>query len=218
MTSTLFSLFAALFVAFLAQSYFESTGRAEASFCVAPAPAAYVLAQKSRRSVARNNAESNDDASESSSSPRDALGRELRGLRSTGLKNLGRLEAGDTVVSKREIPNLGIHENKGYELVSVYAQTFRESTQSVERLPLRNLESEVPKGYDRYVTLYNPVYHEEPVVVTPEEVGIVSVRDELVSSAWLAVPGFFWVFVAFSFYNTYHERTGGSFFDAFWGR
>ena len=75
-------------------------------------------------------------------------------------------------------------------------------------------------GASRLVTLYSPVYHKDgsPVVVSPEEVGITSVRSELNSAAFLAVPGFFWVFVATSFYNIYHERTGGSFVDAFLGR
>lgn len=69
-----------------------------------------------------------------------------------------------------------------------------------------------------YVTLFSPNVQKEAVVVSPQEVGLSSVKTELGDAAWLAVPGFFWVFVASSFYNTYHERTGGSFLDAFWGR
>ena len=78
-------------------------------------------------------------------------------------------------------------------------------------------------GARLYVTLYSPKHHiggrdTGAVVVTPEEVGLTSVRDELGNAVWLAVPGFFWVYVAVSFYGTYHERTGGSIGDAFLGR
>mmetsp|Transcript_30594 Transcript_30594/g.50525 ORF Transcript_30594/g.50525 Transcript_30594/m.50525 type:complete len:217 (+) Transcript_30594:1-651(+) len=131
------------------------------------------------------------------------------------------MEPGDTVICKRNVPTMGIYENKAYELQSIYAQAFQESTQKMEQIPLTNLEADsIPPGYDRYITLYNPSYHKtgQPVIVTPEEVGLVSVRSELVTSMWLAIPGFFWVFVAANFYNIYHERTGGSFSDAFWGR
>jgi len=145
--------------------------------------------------------------------PRDELGRQIRGLRSDG-----RMEPGDTVVCTREIPSLGIYPNVGYELRSVYAQVFQESTQTMERIPLESLESDVPRGYDRYISLFSPKCHEEPVVVTPEEVGLISVRRELGDAAWLGLGGFFWVFVAFTFYSNYHERTGGSVVDAFLGR
>lgn len=42
-----------------------------------------------------------------------------------------------------------------------------------------------------YMTLYNPQYHTDgsPVVVTPEEVGLITVREEIGNAAWLAVPG-----------------------------
>jgi hypothetical protein len=144
---------------------------------------------------------------------RNNLGRELRGLQ---LKK--KVEAGDTVICKRDLSSAGIFENRGYELRSIYAQRFNPQTQQMERITLENLDARIPEGYDRYVTLFSPLYHKEPVVVTPEEVGLVSVRSELLGSMWLAVPGVFWVFVCFNIYNIYHERTGGNFADAFWGR
>jgi hypothetical protein len=113
---------------------------------------------------------------------------------------------------------MGIFENKSYELQSIYAQRFQEETQTTERLPLESIETPVPPGYDRYIQLFSPVYHDESVVVTAEEVGLASVRSELSLAALLAVPGMFWVVVAYSFYSVYHERTGGSFLDAFWGK
>ena len=148
--------------------------------------------------------------------PRNALGRQIRGLKNTGMKKT--MEPGDMVICKREIASMGIFENKSYELQSIYAQRFQEETQTTEKLPLESIETPVPSGYDRYIQLFSPVYHEESVVVTAEEVGLASVRSELSLAALLAVPGMFWVAVAYSFYSVYHERTGGSFLDAFWGK
>lgn len=53
------------------------------------------------------------------------------------------------------------------------------------------------------------------VVVTPEEIGLVSVKADWTEALYLAVPGFFWVFVAMSFSNYYTDRYGGGFWDAF---
>ena len=149
---------------------------------------------------------------------RDILGRSIRGFQSSALKKT--IEPGDTVVCKSEIPTLNIVENASYEVDSIYAQYFDDETQSIVKQQLSSLDEPIPPNSERYVTLYSPVHHKDgaPVVVTPEEVSLASVRSELNSAAWLAVPGFFWVFVASSFYNIYHERTGGSFVDAFWGR
>ena len=134
------------------------------------------------------------------------------------------IEVGDAVVCKRSLPSLGIDENSSYEVKSIYTQYFDEDTQQVVKEPLScldttNYTSSTPKN-QVYMTLYSPQYHsdDEAVVVTPEEVGLVSVREELGNAAWLAVPGFFWVFLAASFYSTYHERTGGSIGDALMGR
>ena len=150
--------------------------------------------------------------------PRDVLGRSIRGFQSSALKS--NIEPGDTVVCKRGLASLNIVENASYEVDSIYAQYFDDETQTVVKQPLPSLDSPIPSKSDRFVTLYSPVYHKDgsPVVVSPEEVGITSVRNELNGAALLAIPGFFWVFVASSFYNIYHERTGGSFVDAFWGR
>ena len=150
--------------------------------------------------------------------PRDVLGRSIRGFQSSALKP--NIEPGDTVVCKRGVASLNIIENASYEVDSIYAQYFDDETQTVVKQPLTSLDAPIPPKADRLVTLYSPVYHKDgsPVVVSPEEVGITSVRSELNSAAFLAVPGFFWVFVATSFYNIYHERTGGSFVDAFLGR
>lgn len=150
--------------------------------------------------------------------PRDSFGRSLRAFQSSALKTV--VEAGDTIVCKQSIPSLGIFENTSYEVVSIYAQSFNEETQQVEKQMMDRIDEDanLPSNSQMYITLFSPVHHKEPVVVSPEEVGLTTVRSELGNAAWLAIPGFFWIFVALTFYNIYHERTGGSFSDAFWGR
>ena len=172
------------------------------------------MSSSSRRAMTDTEGDEGDDEY----NPRDILGRSIRGFQSSALKTA--IEPGDTVVCKCEIPTLNIVENASYEVDSIYAQYFDDETQSIVKQQLSSLDEPIPPNSERYVTLYSPVYHKDgaPVVVTPEEVSLASVRSELNSAAWLAVPGFFWVFVASSFYNIYHERTGGSFVDAFWGR
>mmetsp|Transcript_19799 Transcript_19799/g.34094 ORF Transcript_19799/g.34094 Transcript_19799/m.34094 type:complete len:236 (+) Transcript_19799:43-750(+) len=152
--------------------------------------------------------------------PRDNFGRSIRGFQSSALKTT--VDVGDLVVCKRSLPNLGIYENASYEVTSIYTQSFNEETQKIVKQPWGSLEKAASVGNTNpnnvvYMTLFLPEQG-EAVVVTPEEVGLVTVREELGNAVWLAVPGFFWVFVAANFYNTYHERTGGSFGDAFWGR
>ncbi|KAL7444957.1 hypothetical protein ACHAXM_010978 [Skeletonema potamos] len=152
--------------------------------------------------------------------PRDNFGRSLRGLQSSALKTV--IETGDTIVCKQSVPSLAIYENTSYEVVAIYAQSFNEKTQQVEKQMMNCIDgdssSNLPSNSQLYISLFSPVHHKEPVVVSPEEVGLTTVRSELGNAAYLAVPGFVWIFVASSFYNIYHERTGGSFSDAFWGR
>lgn len=169
-----------------------------------------------RRSTVGMANDKNNDSDNDAYNPRKKLGRELVGFQSSALKD--KIEAGDTVVCKLPVPSLGIYENASYELQAIYAQSFDDETQTVVKNQLNSLDDPIPISSKLYVTLFSPTYHKNPVVVDPDEVGISSVRSELGSAAWLAVPGFFWIFVATSFYNIYHERTGGSFLDAFWGR
>lgn len=160
--------------------------------------------------------------------PRDNFGISLRGLQSSALKS--NIDVGDIVVCKVSIPNLGIYQDSSYEVKSIYRQRFDDDTQQIVKEQMNSLSDDdstiTPSNSERqqskqvYMTLYSPQYHSDggPVIVTPEEVGLISVRDELGQAAWLALPGFFWLFLAASFFNTYHERTGGSFGDALMGR
>ena len=55
-------------------------------------------------------------------------------------------------------------------------------------------------GWTRYVRLFSPEYHAAPVVVTPEEAGLVSLRAEVLDSLGVALPVLaFWVSVSLSF-------------------
>ena len=148
---------------------------------------------------------------------RDGFGRQLRGLFSAGLKEFAQI--GDTVVCLRTDERLGITENSSYQLERILAQKFNPQEQQMQQTELESLDdSLIPKGYERYVTLSSSNGNEIIPMVKPEEVGLVTVRSQVIESAWLAIPGFFWIFVCVSFANVYHERTGGDFWDAFWGR
>eukprot|EP00986_Skeletonema_menzelii_P021171 scaffold33462_cov166-Skeletonema_menzelii.AAC.1 len=108
--------------------------------------------------------------------PRDNFGRSLRGFQSSALKTV--IEAGDTIVCKQSIPSLGIYENTSYEVVSIYAQSFNEETQQVEKQMMEYIDEDanLPSNSKMYITLFSPVHHKEPVVVSPEEVGLTTVR------------------------------------------
>ena len=71
---------------------------------------------------------------------------------------------------------------------------------------------------EKFLVLYSPQYHSEaaaegaarrpgPVVVAENEVKIVTLADEVADSAWLALPGLFWVYLCFRFYE-YGVATG----------
>ena len=76
------------------------------------------------------------------------------------------------------------------------------------------MSSPATPGSTRYIQLLTNPETNAIVVVTPEEIGLVTLKTELFSGIWLAIPGFFWVFVAWNFTNYYTERYGGNFFDA----
>jgi hypothetical protein len=139
-----------------------------------------------------------------------------RGIARTGMKDVDSLTVGDIVVAKYEIPSLNIWTDFGYEITGLYAQGLSTETGQLEKIPLRTLADNIPKsGYTRYMQVFSPNHHKQPVVVTPEEIGLVTLKAELKEAMLLAIPGFFWVFVASSFSNYYTEKYGGSFFDAF---
>jgi hypothetical protein len=154
------------------------------------------------------------------------LGRTLRGLWQTGMKES--VEVKSMVVAKADLPSLGIWMDQTYELRSIYWQGVNPETNVVEQLPLDTLQNTVskdrpssPVGYTQYIELYNPMYHElmGAVKVTPEEVGLVSLRTEVLDSILFALPVLgFWTATSFMFAKTYNDRYGGDFLDALFGR
>jgi len=130
-----------------------------------------------------------------------------------------RMPVGSTVVvSGLSLPDLGIEDWQSYELVSVYDQGVDDNGLPV-KIPRKDLQEAkpIPYGYKRYCTLYSDRYHKEsgPVIVSPDEIQLVSVRDEVFDSLLMASPVFgFWTALAVSFANSYNERYGGNFLDA----
>eukprot|EP00527_Entomoneis_sp_CCMP2396_P002810 CAMPEP_0198145946 /NCGR_PEP_ID=MMETSP1443-20131203/26375_1 /TAXON_ID=186043 /ORGANISM="Entomoneis sp., Strain CCMP2396" /LENGTH=260 /DNA_ID=CAMNT_0043809721 /DNA_START=66 /DNA_END=848 /DNA_ORIENTATION=+ len=137
------------------------------------------------------------------------------------------IRVGSTVVAKSNIPDLSIWQSQTYELTSIYDQGVNEDTGVVEKVPRESLlqdpdgtvQQQTPSSYTRYMTLFSNKYHDVPVIVSPQEVQLSSMRTEVVDSLVMGLPLFgFWTAVAFSFANKYTERTGGSLLDAFFGR
>lgn len=139
------------------------------------------------------------------------------------MKDTKDLMVGDWVVAKRDVPSLGIRAGAVYKLVSIFKKGGNPSNNEglgVETLLLERYGDDNDNeysGYQKYLKVYNPRDHgkTEGVVVTPEEIGLVSVKADWKEAALLAIPGFFWVFVATAFSNYYTDRYGGSFLDAF---
>ena len=106
-------------------------------------------------------------------------------------------------------------ETNEFEKISLSSLTLDEEEMT--------MNTEIPAGYSRYITLYSPIYHKDTnptgVIVTPQEVGLVSLRDEVVDSVLVALPILsFWLATCFVFAGKYNERYGGNFIDALLGR
>ena len=147
------------------------------------------------------------------------IGRMSEGLARTGMKDMNSLEVGDIVVAKYEIANLNIWGDSGYEIIEMYAQGVDKETGQIDKIALTSLADNTAQskvGYTKYLKVYSPKYHSDsgPVIVTPDEMGLITIKDELVESLWLALPGLFWVVLAATFASNYNERYGGDFFNA----
>lgn len=151
---------------------------------------------------------------------------------------------GDVIFSKVDLPDLKIYRAVAYDVTSIYQQGVDENTGRIVKIQVESFNEPLPTGFDWYATLYNPKYHDKNdfgflpegaekrdggtskglgVVVKPEELGLVggggwnSVQDEFRESAWLALPGFFWIFLVVVMTNLYTDRYGGNFIDALMG-
>lgn len=189
-------------------------------------------------SILWNNSNRDSIDSNENSTP---LGVFLEKASNTGLDNTS-INVNSLVVTKYDVPEYGIFADQTYELKSVYLQgrKVNDDTEQagnneeqgkgvIEKILLSTLDLEgttsTPAGYTRYISLYSPMYHDNDqfqgraVIVTPEEVGLVSMKDEVLDSVLVAVPILsFWLGTIFVFAKTYHERTGGNFLDALFGR
>jgi len=130
---------------------------------------------------------------------------------------------GDWVVAKRDIPLLGIRAGAGYKLLENFIKgSDGDVCLGIDVVPLNSYGDDENNrsyyGYTKYLKVYNLRDHNElGVIVAPVEIGLVSVKFDCTEAALLAIPGFFWVFVAMIFSNYYTERYRGSFLDAFCG-
>ena len=140
-----------------------------------------------------------------------------RSLLFGGLNRPGGIRVGDEIIAGNDwnssSPAFGILRSQGYELQRVYYQGVRDG--KVERVDVQSLEARPPPdcaGFTKYMCLYSSKYHATsgPVVLSPNEVEVVRMRDEITDSAWLALPGLFWVWLAFTFWR-YGEENGGAF-------
>mmetsp|Transcript_2378 Transcript_2378/g.3664 ORF Transcript_2378/g.3664 Transcript_2378/m.3664 type:complete len:243 (-) Transcript_2378:43-771(-) len=162
----------------------------------------------------------------------------------TGLDN-SKIQRNSLVVAKYDLPQLGIFADQTYELQSIYMQGLRQgqgttsddgesenrgnSNGLIEKIDLPELDlshpngfANIPPGYDLFITLYSEMYHgndafgRKAVVTTPQEVGLVSMKDEVFDSVLVALPILsFWLGTCFTFSNWYHTKYGGGFLDAF---
>ena len=98
--------------------------------------------------------------------------------------------------------------DQAYEVKEIYYQGMRGA--EVERVPVPSMDTRPPEGcagYVMYLKLYSEEYHTEPVTVRPEEVGIVSLGEEVIDSLKIGVPILgFWLTVI-TFLLAYGEAT-----------
>ena len=140
-----------------------------------------------------------------------------RSLLFGGLNGRDSIKVGDDVIAGNDYnsssPAFGVIRFQAYKLQRVYYQGVREGL--VERVDVESLEAKPPPGcagYTKYMCLYSSKYHAAsgPVILSPTDVEVVRVRDEIAESAWLALPGLFWVWLAYTFWR-YGEDNGGAF-------
>ena len=120
------------------------------------------------------------------------------------------------MIAGSNIPTLNIWQYQSYQVTSIFDQSVNSGGVGVEKTFRQNLE-ENGNG-TRYVTLYSSKYHEDPVIVSPSELKLSSVKEEVIDSLLFALPLFgFWTALAYTFASQYSERTGGTFVDALFG-
>lgn len=119
------------------------------------------------------------------------------------------VKTNDIIIAGNEIPQFNLYRYQSYVLTRVYYQGMDAKENKVVRLDVDELDAEVPEiaaeiggKWQKYLSLYSPNYHKAsgPVVVTEEEMRIVSLKEEILSSTVLAMPGLFWLWLAYKFW------------------
>ena len=131
-------------------------------------------------------------------------GTELGVVLWTALRQGGSMATGDLVIAGNDVPTYGIVQYQSYELQRVYYQGERDGR--IVQVEVSSLADPAPAGcseFVKFMVLFSPRYHVEsgPVIVRPDEVELVNLRDEVGGSLVLAIPGLFWVGVAYSFWQ-----------------
>ena len=121
----------------------------------------------------------------------------------------GSTRTGDLVIAGADTSDLVQYQS--YVLERVYFQGDDDDG-AVRRVDIEDLEAAAPPGcagYTKYLALYSPRYHSKkgPAIVRPEEAQLIPLRKEVADSAFLAIPGFFWVAVCYNFIE-YGKATG----------
>lgn len=131
----------------------------------------------------------------------------IDGVRRGGLWDAS-IVPGRICIARRDFPSKYIVRDQAYEVVSIYYQGLRGA--EVERVPVDSLDARRPEGcsgYVLYMSVFSEEYHAEPVTVRPEEVGLVSMGEEVADALKIGVPILgFWLAVI-SFLLTYGAAT-----------
>jgi len=161
---------------------------------------------------------SNNDGNMNNDAKEPPLTAFLDKVSKTGLDNT-RIQKNALVIAKYDLPDLGIFADQAYELQEVYTQiNLGNGLVQKEILPELDLKS---SDGTRYIKLFSPLYHDKEkfggkaVTCTPEEVGLVSMKDEVLDSIVFALPVLsFWVGTCVLFSYWYNAKYGGTFIDA----
>ena len=98
---------------------------------------------------------------------------------------------GCTIVARRDVAQHGIVHAHAYRCEAIYFQGVNSSTGLVGRVYVNQLDDEAPAGcagWTMYVRLFSPRFHTTPVVVRPEEAGLISLREEILDALQFAIP------------------------------
>lgn len=111
----------------------------------------------------------------------------IEGLKKSGLS--ATIGPGRVVVARSDVPQQYIVQSQTYEVKSIYYQGWQNST--VVKVPVDSIDANPPAGcenYAMYLTLFSPQYHKEPVILSPDEVELVPLRDEIFDALKVALP------------------------------